>query len=226
MKKHFTPQEVARLVGIPGGRVRYWTRLGLVPHVRQPRRRLWFDFQGLVALRTIKELRDQGVSLHKIRACVEKLKKRHPEITEPLSQVRFFATRRKIVLAQKRRRFTPEGQLHLDFTQGSSRIVPLAEPDPGGVIGQLYDVYDEEAGVDLRGRFLIDPDGNVQALEVLAPAIGRNVAEMIRQVKACAHVRDTGEATPAGWEPGKKTLKPEAGLAGKVCEIWAPDMAF
>lgn len=98
--------------------------------------------------------------------------------------------------------------------------------DPGGAIGQLYDVYDQEAGVDLRGRFLIDPDGNVQAMEVLAPAIGRNVAEMIRQVKACAHVRDTGEATPAGWEPGKKTLKPEAGLAGKVCEIWAPDMAF
>ncbi len=98
--------------------------------------------------------------------------------------------------------------------------------DPGGVIGQLYDVYDAEAGVDLRGRFLIDPDGNVQALEVLAPAIGRNVGEMIRQLKACAHVRTTGEATPAGWEPGKKALTPEPGLAGKVCEIWSPDMAF
>jgi alkyl hydroperoxide reductase subunit AhpC len=98
--------------------------------------------------------------------------------------------------------------------------------DPGGVIGQMYDVYDELDGVDMRGRFLIDPDGVIQAIEVLAPAIGRNVAEMIRQVKAGAHVRDTGEATPAGWEPGKKTLKPEAGRAGKVCEIWAPDMAF
>jgi alkyl hydroperoxide reductase subunit AhpC len=98
--------------------------------------------------------------------------------------------------------------------------------DPGGTIGQLYDVYDREAGVDLRGRFLIDPDGNVQAIEVLAPAIGRNIAEMIRQLKACAHVRGTGEVTPAGWEPGKQTLKPEPGLAGKVCEIWAPEMAF
>lgn len=98
--------------------------------------------------------------------------------------------------------------------------------DPGGTIGQLYDVYDPESGVDLRGRFLIDPDGVVQALEVLAPAIGRNVAEMIRQVKACVHVRGTGEVTPSGWEPGKKALKPEPGLAGKVCEIWAPEMAF
>jgi len=40
------------------------------------------------------------------------------------------------------------------------------------------------------------------------------------------HVRATGEATPAGWEPGKKTLKPSPELAGKVCEIWSPEMAF
>jgi peroxiredoxin (alkyl hydroperoxide reductase subunit C) len=87
-------------------------------------------------------------------------------------------------------------------------------------------VYDEDSGVDFRGRFLIDPDGVIQAMEVLAPAIGRNVQEMIRQVKACQVNRETGEATPAGWEPGKKTLTPAAGMAGKVCEIWAPDMAF
>lgn len=35
-----------------------------------------------------------------------------------------------------------------------------------------------------------------------------------------------GEATPAGWEPGKLTLKPGEDLVGKVCEIWAPGMAF
>ena len=62
--------------------------------------------------------------------------------------------------------------------------------------------------MDIRGRFLIDPDGNLQAMEVLAPAVGRNVAEMIRQIRACQYVRETGEATPAGWEPGQKI--PEA----------------
>jgi peroxiredoxin (alkyl hydroperoxide reductase subunit C) len=112
-----------------------------------------------------------------------------------------------------------------------SKMVPGGLPfpmlsDPGGRIGRLYLVYDEEAGVDMRGRFLIDPDGVLQAMEILAPAVGRNVAEMIRQIKACQHVRATGEATPAGWEPGKKALKPDSGLAGKVCEIWAPEMAF
>jgi NADH-dependent peroxiredoxin subunit C len=99
--------------------------------------------------------------------------------------------------------------------------------DVGGDIGKLYGVYDEDYKVDVRGSFLIDPDGNLQAMEVLAPAIGRNAAEMLRQLRACAYVRDSGgkEATPAGWEPGKKTLTPGPGLSGKVCEIWAPDMA-
>jgi peroxiredoxin (alkyl hydroperoxide reductase subunit C) len=98
--------------------------------------------------------------------------------------------------------------------------------DTGGRVGGLYDVYDEANGVDIRGRFLIDPDGVVQAMEVLAPAVGRNVAEMIRQIRACQFVRKTGEATPAGWEPGKKSLKPGDELVGKVCDIWSPDMAF
>lgn len=88
--------------------------------------------------------------------------------------------------------------------------------DAGGRIGKVYGVYDEAAGVDIRGRFLIDPDGIIQAREVLTPLVGRNVAELIRQVKAFQHVRKTGEATPSGWQPGRVTLKPGPNLVGKV----------
>ena len=94
--------------------------------------------------------------------------------------------------------------------------------DAGGRIGQVYGVYDEDAGVDIRGRFLIDPDGIIQAMEVMTPPVGRNIKELIRQVKAFQHVRETGEATPAGWEPGKTTLKPGPALVGKVWEVWQP----
>jgi len=98
--------------------------------------------------------------------------------------------------------------------------------DAGGKVGAAYGVYDEEAGVDIRGRFLIDPDGVIQAMEVLTPPVGRNIAEMIRQVRAFQHVRTTGEATPSGWQPGKPTLKPGPDLVGKVWKVWKPDMAF
>ena len=98
--------------------------------------------------------------------------------------------------------------------------------DPGGRIGSVYGIYDQDAGVDIRGRFLIDPDGVIQAMEVMTPPVGRNVSELIRQIKAFQHVRNTGEVTPAGWQPGKPTLKPSPALAGHVWEVWKVESAF
>ncbi len=100
--------------------------------------------------------------------------------------------------------------------------------DGGGKVGRVYGVYDENAGVELRGRFIIDPDGVIQAMEILAPPVGRNVDELIRQVQAFQHVRETGgaEATPSGWRPGKTTLEPGPDLVGKVWEVWKVDEAF
>ena len=100
--------------------------------------------------------------------------------------------------------------------------------DAGGKVGDVYGVYDHDNGVDVRGRFLIDPDGMVMGLEILTPPVGRNVLETVRQVQAFQLVRasEGGEATPSGWSPGKKTLKPKPDLVGKVWEEWKVGMAF
>jgi len=96
--------------------------------------------------------------------------------------------------------------------------------DAGGRIGSVYGVFDDAGGIDVRGRFIIDPDGVIQAIEILTPPVGRKVAESLRQVQAFQHVRKTkgAEATPAGWEPGKPTLKVGPALVGKVWEVWKP----
>jgi peroxiredoxin (alkyl hydroperoxide reductase subunit C) len=94
--------------------------------------------------------------------------------------------------------------------------------DAGGKVGRIYGVYDEDAGVNVRGRFIMDPDGVIVAMEVLTPPVGRNVEETIRQVQAFQHVRETGEVMPSGWTPGKPTLKPGPDLAGKVWKVWKP----
>jgi peroxiredoxin (alkyl hydroperoxide reductase subunit C) len=100
--------------------------------------------------------------------------------------------------------------------------------DAGGRVGTIYGVYDEDAGVETRGRFIIDPDGVIQGYEVLTPPVGRNVTETIRQIQAFQHVRKTkgAEATPSGWRPGKPTLKPGPALVGKVWEVWTTKEAF
>lgn len=96
--------------------------------------------------------------------------------------------------------------------------------DAAGSIGKIYGVYDEGAGVNIRGRFIIDPDGVIQAMEVLTPPVGRKVDETIRQIQAFQHVRKTkgAEVCPSGWEPGKPTLKPGPDLVGKVWKVWKP----
>lgn len=94
--------------------------------------------------------------------------------------------------------------------------------DQGGAIGSLYGVYDEDGGVDVRGRFIIDPDGIVQSFEVLTPPVGRNVSEGLRQIQAYQHVRKTkgSEVAPSGWKPGKTVLKPGIDLVGNVWKKW------
>jgi peroxiredoxin (alkyl hydroperoxide reductase subunit C) len=112
-----------------------------------------------------------------------------------------------------------------------SKMVPGGVPFPmlsdgGGKVGTAYGVYDEDAGVENRGRFIIDPEGIIQAYEVLTPPVGRHRAESLRQIQAFQLVRDSkgSEATPSGWKPGKPTLKPGPELVGRVWEVWKTDM--
>jgi len=113
-----------------------------------------------------------------------------------------------------------------------SKMVKGGDPfpmlsDSGGKVGTAFGVYDDDAGVEMRGRFIIDPEGVIQGYEVLTPPVGRNVSETIREVQAFQLVRDSKgtEATPAGWKPGKITLKPGPDLVGRVWEVWKTSMA-
>lgn len=94
--------------------------------------------------------------------------------------------------------------------------------DACATIGKEYGVFMEDASINTRGSFIIDPEGNIQSIEVLSPPVGRNYDETLRQIKALQHVRATegAEATPVGWQPGKAVLQPGPQLVGKVWENW------
>jgi peroxiredoxin (alkyl hydroperoxide reductase subunit C) len=87
-------------------------------------------------------------------------------------------------------------------------------------VSRKYGVYIEGAGIARRGRFIINPDGEIVAEEVLNPPVGRNVNELLRQLDAWKYVYEhPDEACPANWRPGKKTLKPGPDIAGRVGEV-------
>ena len=79
---------------------------------------------------------------------------------------------------------------------------PIAS-DPSGAVSRAYGVWQAGKGLNKRGRFIINPKGMVMAVEVLHEPIGRNVDELIRQIKAMQTVAENpGKAAPAGWQPG------------------------
>ncbi len=98
--------------------------------------------------------------------------------------------------------------------------------DQNGQMGREYGVYNETAGVEQRGRFLIDPDGIIQSVEIIGNPVGQNVNENIRQIKAFQFIRENNGkvACPASWEPGQQTLTPRPGLVGNVWKQWKPTL--
>ena len=98
--------------------------------------------------------------------------------------------------------------------------------DAGGRIGALYGAYDSEKGVDQRGRFLIDPAGVIQSMEIVADPVGRDISEALRQLRALQHHQTTGDYMPCGWEPGKPTLEKDQSQSGEIWKEWKTRHAF
>ena len=103
-----------------------------------------------------------------------------------------------------------------------SNVRYLMGADPTGKVSRLFGVYDEGMGLDLRGTFIISPDGKLTGAEINFFNVGRNVDELVRKVQANVYLAShPEEACPANWSEGKKTLKPGAKLVGRVAEAIA-----
>ena len=92
--------------------------------------------------------------------------------------------------------------------------------DPGHQLAKAFDVLIEEgddAGLCLRGTFVIDPQGHIKTIEVHPDGIGRDAKELMRRVKAAQYIAaHPGEVCPAKWNDGAATLKPSFDLVGKI----------
>ena len=89
--------------------------------------------------------------------------------------------------------------------------------DPTGTITRNFDVMIEEAGLALRGTFVINPEGVIKVCEIHDLGIGRDAMELLRKVKAAQYVAThNGEVCPAKWKEGEATLKPSLDLVGKI----------
>lgn len=77
-------------------------------------------------------------------------------------------------------------------------------------ISAAYNVLDPDAGIALRGLFIIDKDGVIQHATINNLSFGRSVDETLRTLQAIQHVQaNPDEVCPANWQPGEKTMNPD-----------------
>ncbi|GAA5893196.1 hypothetical protein JCM6882_003910 [Rhodosporidiobolus microsporus] len=81
--------------------------------------------------------------------------------------------------------------------------------DTNHKISRDYGVLIEDAGVALRGLFLIDPKGTLRQITINDLPVGRSVDETIRLIQAFQFTDEHGEVCPANWSPDSLTIKPE-----------------
>jgi predicted RNase H-like HicB family nuclease len=94
MTDSFNSKTVSKILGIPLRVVDYWDRTNFIkPSVHEASGygsvRL-YSFTDLIQFKVAKFLRDQGLSLQKIRKSLNYLRKHLPEIEKPLAQLRFL----------------------------------------------------------------------------------------------------------------------------------------
>ncbi len=115
--------------------------------------------------------------------------------------------------------------VHKAWHEHSKAIAKVKYPmlaDPSGALCKMFGTYiddpsDEDAGLSLRGSFIVDPDMKVKTIEIHANGIGRSGAELLRKLRAAKFVAEhKGQVCPANWKPGEKTLKPGMDLVGKI----------
>ncbi|MEN9201942.1 MAG: peroxiredoxin [Thermostichus sp. DG02_2_bins_29] len=105
---------------------------------------------------------------------------------------------------------------HLAWTQTDRKAGGVGElkyplvSDLKKEISAAYNVLDPEAGVALRGLFIIDKEGIIQHATINNLAFGRSVDETLRTLQAIQYVQThPDEVCPANWQPGQKTMKPD-----------------
>lgn len=77
-------------------------------------------------------------------------------------------------------------------------------------ISTAYNVLDPDAGIALRGLFVIDQDGVIQHSTINNLGFGRSVDETLRVLQAIQHIQThPDEVCPADWQPGQKTMNPD-----------------
>ncbi len=182
---YFNTKTISQIIGVTARQLGYWDKTGLLkPSIAQAEgrgtRRL-YSFLDMVQIRTAKALRDQGMSLQKIRRCVAYLRKQRKEVEHPLAELKLLTDGQTIFV------LTANKDVILDTLNSGQLVLSLA-------IGQL--VNDVRAQVEKLTQRSVEnvvvDDFEYQVIVEADPEAGGYVVEC-PAIKGCISQGETKE---------------------------------
>jgi tetratricopeptide (TPR) repeat protein len=128
----FSPEDVQRIVGLTGKQLDYWDRLRLVSPRKEEGSR-FYDFRDLIALRTVKQLVEEGVPASRLRHALVALREKLSHVHTPLAELRVLSDGKDILVEHGGARLEPlTGQFALNFETSElrERVSVIAKPGP------------------------------------------------------------------------------------------------
>ena len=145
----FSSQQISGITGLSSRQLGYWRKTGLLsPEAHTPGGHARYSFTDLVALKTAKRLLDAGVSVQRIRSCLQSLIRFLPTTDKPLHELSLVATGDVVLVLHSRNAFDAlTGQ---DWILEVAEVVRDAEGIKRGVLAprqcELFSDLEQEVG--------------------------------------------------------------------------------
>lgn len=159
MKEAYDSKMASRIVGVSLRQIQYWDERGFVrPSIKPAQgrgtRRL-YSFHDLVCLKVVKDLTYHGISLQKIRRCLQPLKRYTAQAEPPLDSVKYVTDGEKLfVITRDRKKILEAMERHFVLSLGIGNLVRelngdvqrAAEASRGQNSGMLRRLQEKQAG--------------------------------------------------------------------------------
>lgn len=104
----FTNHHIESMFGVSRKVLFYWRKIGLLsPSKKTAGCHARYTFEDLVAIKTIRSLRDAGISTFKIKKIVAKLKEQYPDLTNPLASKSLYVVGKEVNVADQKAPYNP-----------------------------------------------------------------------------------------------------------------------
>jgi DNA-binding transcriptional MerR regulator len=147
VSRRFSTVQLARLLKIPGDRIRRWATAGLICPVETRQGINYFDYGQVVSARTMCGLVEAGVKPERIRRSIEQMQRWMGSIEQPLLQLAILEQNGELLVRLDDGLADASGQRRFDF-DGKLEPLEFGIPRPPVTAEQLFEqgCQHEESG--------------------------------------------------------------------------------